>query len=441
MFQPARLFLTFSTIGVVAGLSKIHAASNGYDFTGSSRFAWAIAYILVLLTTAYSFGLPELPRSWRSAFAASALATGCAALAVSFLQLLTGDALLPRFVVFGTALCLDVVYPVASMLAKDRRDRAEQRDRVLLVSSNAAEDARALQCELDGPCEKPAHVVGAMTIDEAALRTSPLPLSRRAAELGATVIVLDRQAQADDEIVAQTACLHEKGLRVRSLSLFYDEWLGKLPVTELLRTSLFFDIGSLHRERYARLKRVLDLAIASLGMTFFLLVTPFVLIGNMVGNRGPLFYRQVRVGEGGFQFSILKFRTMRPGNGSQSNEWTTEDDPRITPFGHFLRRSHLDEVPQMVNIVRGQLSIVGPRPEQPRYVQELAAKLPFYDLRHLAKPGLTGWAQVKYGYAGSESDAIEKLQYEFYYLRHQGLMLDLRVVGRTFRSVFQRSGR
>ncbi len=180
---------------------------------------------------------------------------------------------------------------------------------------------------------------------------------------------------------------------------------------------------------------------ASLGMTFFLLVTPFVLIGNMVGNRGPLFYRQVRVGEGGFQFSILKFRTMRPGNGALSNEWTTEDDPRITPFGHFLRRSHLDEVPQMINIVRGQLSIVGPRPEQPRYVQELTAKLPFYDLRHLAKPGLTGWAQVKYGYAGSESDAIEKLQYEFYYLRHQGLMLDLRVVGRTLRSVFQRSGR
>lgn len=433
--------MAFATIGLVGGLSKIHAVAKGYDFTGSSRFAWAIAYILALLAAAYSFGLPEIPRSWRSAFATSAQATGCAAIVVSIMQLLTGDALLPRFVVFGTALCLVVVYSVASMLAADRRNQAEERDRVLLVSSHAGEEAGALDAELGGPCEKPAHLVGAMTIEDATPRSGTSPLVHRAIELRATVIVLDRQAQADDAIVAQTAQLHEKGMRVRSLSLFYDEWLGKLPITELLRTSLFFDIGSLHRERYARLKRILDLLIAVPGTVFFLLFIPWVALGNVVANRGPLFYRQVRVGEGGAEFSILKFRTMQPSGGSLSNEWTTENDPRITSFGHFLRRTHLDEVPQMLNIVRGHLSLVGPRPEQPRYVRELTEKLPFYNLRHLAKPGLTGWAQVKYGYAGSEIDAVEKLQYEFYYLRHQSLTLDLQVIGRTFRSVFRRSGR
>ena len=126
--------------------------------------------------------------------------------------------------------------------------------------------------------------------------------------------------------------------------------------------------------------------------------------------------------------------------GTLVNEWTTEDDPRITPFGRVLRATHLDELPQVVNILRGDLSVVGPRPEQPRYVEELTEKLPFYGLRHLVRPGLTGWAQVMYGYAGDEADALQKLQYEFFYLRHQGVALDLRIVGRTIRTVFGSQG-
>jgi lipopolysaccharide/colanic/teichoic acid biosynthesis glycosyltransferase len=132
---------------------------------------------------------------------------------------------------------------------------------------------------------------------------------------------------------------------------------------------------------------------------------------------------------------------MRAEPGVSNNEWTTEDDPRITPFGRILRRFHIDEIPQVLNIIKGDLSIVGPRPEQPQYVEELVAKLPFYSLRHLVRPGLTGWAQVKYGYAGSERDALEKLQYEFFYLRHQSLSMDTRVIVRTLRSVLRGQGR
>jgi lipopolysaccharide/colanic/teichoic acid biosynthesis glycosyltransferase len=130
---------------------------------------------------------------------------------------------------------------------------------------------------------------------------------------------------------------------------------------------------------------------------------------------------------------------MRPG--PESTEWTASGDPRVTPFGSWLRRTHLDELPQVINILRGHLSVVGPRPEQPRYVETLEAKLPFYRLRHLVRPGLTGWAQVKYPYGASEGDALEKLQYEFYYLRHQGLGLDFRILGRTLRAVVGRDGR
>ena len=151
---------------------------------------------------------------------------------------------------------------------------------------------------------------------------------------------------------------------------------------------------------------------------------PFVLLGNLFGNRGPLFYTQPRVGRGGVPFEIYKFRSMRD-DVAAPTDWTSEEDPRITRFGRILRITHLDELPQVWNIVRGDLSLVGPRPEQPRYVAELVEKLPFYDLRHIVRPGLTGWAQVKYGYAGDERDALEKLQYDFHYLRRQSLVFDL----------------
>jgi lipopolysaccharide/colanic/teichoic acid biosynthesis glycosyltransferase len=199
-----------------------------------------------------------------------------------------------------------------------------------------------------------------------------------------------------------------------------------------------FDIGEVHRQRYGRFKRVVDVAVALVGLVPLALVTPFVLVGNAVGNRGPLLFRQVRVGRNGVEFSILKFRSMVD---DDSGRWTDSADPRVTPFGRVLRRTHLDELPQVWNILRGDLSVVGPRPEQPKYVAELSEKLPFYNLRHLVRPGLTGWAQVKYGYASTETDALEKLQYEFYYLRHQRMSLDARIIARTVRHVVRGSGR
>ena len=147
------------------------------------------------------------------------------------------------------------------------------------------------------------------------------------------------------------------------------------------------------------------------------------------------------VGRNGTTFDILKLRTMRACAPEDSADWTAEHDLRVTPFGGLLRRTHLDELPQVINILRGDLSVVGPRPEQPQVVAEMSGKLPFYRLRHLVRPGLTGWAQVKYQYAGSEAETLEKLQYEFFYLRRQSLRLDLRIVARTVRSVVGQEGR
>jgi lipopolysaccharide/colanic/teichoic acid biosynthesis glycosyltransferase len=216
--------------------------------------------------------------------------------------------------------------------------------------------------------------------------------------------------------------------------------LGKLPISELERISLLFDINEIHRPLYARSKRFLDFLIAVIGLASMLVVAPAVAIVDLFGNRGPLFYRQPRVGKDGAIFTMHKFRTMRPDDSSAST-WTLDEDPRLGRVGRTLRRLHIDELPQMWNVLRRDLSIVGPRPEQPHYVETLAKTIPFYDVRHLVRPGITGWAQVNYDYGSSDIDALEKLQYEFFYLRHQNLSLDLRIIGRTLRTVFEDQGR
>lgn len=446
--RVARYLTLVGPLVVVLALSKVHAryvAHPQYDYTGSFRFAWSLAYVLLLALAAYGFGLPDLPRRRREVATALLGSSGAAALAISAVQLVVGDQLLPRFVVFGAAGLVAAAQWVAWRIATRGRDRDEERDRLVLVGGTG--DAAELVADLELAPERPAVVVAHLGADEAAgvpdRRTGDAkPLVEAVLRLRATVVVLDRSALLMPGVVDQAAVLHEAGLRVRTLLELYEEWLGKLPVGELERASLFFDIGEVHGRRYGRVKRLLDVMLGLAGMVPLALAVPFVALGNLLGNRGPLLYSQERVGMGGVSFSILKFRTMVPtGSDVIEADWTALDDPRVTRFGRLLRATHLDELPQVVNILRGDLSMVGPRPEQPRYVSELSAKLPFYGMRHLVRPGLTGWAQVKYGYAGDERDALEKLQYEFFYLRHQNLRLDLRVIGRTVRTVLGGIGR
>jgi lipopolysaccharide/colanic/teichoic acid biosynthesis glycosyltransferase len=426
------------TAAVVLALGKYHALYVGhYDYTGSFRFEWSFAYIALLCMTAYGVGLPDLARTAREAAISATASAGAAALSISVLQLLVGSAVLPRFVVFGAALALVPIYSALTVLSSGGRAREEERDRVVLVA--AADEAASLRDELAREPEQPAALVATLAVSEARSLESRLkPLLETVVRQRATVVVLDREAQADESIVGQAATLHEHGVRIRTLTLFYDEWLGKLPLTELERVSLMFDIGEIHRARYSRMKRLVDCTVALVGFGALAVVTPVVFLGNLVANRGPLLYRQPRVGRNGRVFDILKFRTM---TGSGDSQWTGERDPRVTRFGRWLRRAHVDELPQMLNILKGDLSTVGPRPEQLHYVRELLDKIPFYDLRHRVRPGLTGWAQVKYAYGASDSDAMEKLQYEFFYLRHQSLSLDARILGRTIRSVVARGGR
>lgn len=425
---------------VVVALGEIHAHFVGhYSFTGTARFGWVIGYVVLLELSVYLFGIPDVSDATSSAVLSTLGAAVAGAAGISLFQLVGGTLLLPRAVVLGSAVALFPIFLALTAVARAAERSGVGDDRVLAVLG--ADDAAALDRDLRRYPERPAKLVGVLTAAQASGNGGGTfgKLILEAALCRATVLVLGREAQADEGVVGQAATLHANGTRVRSLALFYDEWLGKLPLSELERTSLFFDIQELHAPRYARVKRVIDLLFGFVGVIALGPFCALVLVANLAGNRGPLFFRQQRVGKGGRDFTIVKFRTMPAG--VHDGVWTSLDDPRLGGVGRWMRRLHLDELPQAMNLLRGDLSLVGPRPEQPRYVAELTEKIPFYEVRHLVNPGLTGWAQVKFPYGASVRDALEKLQYEFFYLRHQGPLLDVRIIARTLRSLLRLQGR
>ena len=191
-----------------------------------------------------------------------------------------------------------------------------------------------------------------------------------------------------------------------------------------------------------RVRRLVDILVSILLCLVFFLLVPIVFVLNIFGNRGTLLYSQLRVGKDNKPFKIYKFRTMlSDDNADNFSEWTQAEDSRITAIGRLLRKLHIDEIPQVINVLKGEMTLVGPRPEQLKYVEKLSNEIPFYQMRHIVTPGITGWAQVKFHYGASVDDALQKIQYEFYYIRHQSLFLDIKVVARTLQILWRGFGR
>jgi exopolysaccharide biosynthesis polyprenyl glycosylphosphotransferase len=185
----------------------------------------------------------------------------------------------------------------------------------------------------------------------------------------------------------------------------------------------------------------LDLSISLLALPWILLVFPLIAVAIKLNSSGPVFYRQVRSGLGGNTFQILKFRTMYiDAEKDGKARWAAKDDPRITQVGRFLRKLRLDELPQIINILQGDMSLIGPRPERPEFVAQLEKEIPHYCTRLLVPPGLTGWAQVKYSYGNSVEDALIKLQYDVYYVRHWSVWMDIYILFQTVGVVLRAKG-
>jgi lipopolysaccharide/colanic/teichoic acid biosynthesis glycosyltransferase len=179
----------------------------------------------------------------------------------------------------------------------------------------------------------------------------------------------------------------------------------------------------------------LEIVISIIGLAIGLVIAPLILLGNLIGNRGKFFYTQERIGKNGIPFKILKLRTMINNAEANGAVFTTINDSRITAFGKFLRKTRIDEIPQFFNILKGEMGVIGPRPERPVFVCEIAERMPFYETRHVIKPGLTGWAQVNYSYGETIDDSLIKLQYDLYYIKHRSIFLDINIVLKTLSTV------
>jgi exopolysaccharide biosynthesis polyprenyl glycosylphosphotransferase len=311
--------------------------------------------------------------------------------------------------------------------------------RVLVIGTSSSADAVADAIEVEG--NTPFTVVGAVDDepDDTARLGSVAELTRIIDEQRPELIVLtdgDSSAKALDRLLDAPA----SGLKLVGQAHFFDHAFGRIPLADL-KPTWFMSIFHLWQRPYTRFaKRTFDVVCASVLLVF---AAPFMLVaaGLVRLTPGPVVYRQTRVGERGRHFTMLKFRTMRADAEAPGPAFAQREDPRVTRVGRVLRRTHIDELPQLWNVLRGDMSIVGPRPERPEFIPTLEEAVPFFTRRLLVKPGITGWAQLRHDYASDVNGAAEKLSYDLWYLRHRNLVVDLAICVKTFASVLARPGR
>lgn len=232
-----------------------------------------------------------------------------------------------------------------------------------------------------------------------------------------------------------------KGVAVEEATGMYERIAGKIPVANLKPSWMIFNTGFQVSRRKLLQKRLFSIVISSFLLLLCAPVFPLLALLIKLDSRGPVFYRQERVGENGRIFTLYKFRSMfQDAEKGTGPVWSHPSDRRVTRVGRILRRLRLDELPQLYNVLRGDMSLVGPRPERPHFVKELSSLIAFYELRHSVKPGLTGWAQIHFEYGNSVQDAVEKLQYDLFYIKNMSALLDLAILFETFKTVLVRRG-
>jgi sugar transferase (PEP-CTERM system associated) len=245
-----------------------------------------------------------------------------------------------------------------------------------------------------------------------------------------------REAMPVRELLDLRLC----GVVIENSSSLMERLSGKLPLDGLNPSVLIFTEGFRMSTSQQLFRRLLSFAVSFVALIICLPFLPLIILAVRLSSPGPIFFSQTRVGQRGRLFTALKFRTMRTDSETNGAVWAAKDDPRVTRIGRYLRNTRLDEIPQLWNVLRGDMAFVGPRPERPEFVQWLSKEIPFYDLRHMIRPGITGWAQVRYRYGASLEETKRKLEYDLYYVKHQSIGLDLLIMFETIKTIILRRG-
>ena len=307
----------------------------------------------------------------------------------------------------------------------------EMPNRVVLVGDGPA--ASEIEQGIIGNPQFGYAVVAHLTED--VVSQSPQVIDAAIREHRANLVVVPRELKRRSAVAPKLYALFGQGISVIDLDSFYETIMRKVPLADIEETWLLENIEAAAKF-YDQLKHAFEFLFAL--MIALILLPVEILIGILVKltSRGPAIYRQVRTGKNGREFTLYKFRTMRMNAEANGAQWAVKNDGRVTSLGRVLRSSHLDELPQLVNIIRGDLSFVGPRPERPEIIKKLKEQIPFYEIRLLVAPGITGWAQIHYRADLNLEDVKQKLQYDIYYLKNRSLILDIAVVLKTLKLFF-----
>lgn len=232
-----------------------------------------------------------------------------------------------------------------------------------------------------------------------------------------------------------------KGKTIIDFYRFYESTTGKIPVSLIGEHWFLENVLELDKRKFEQIKRIVDISLAILFFIPLIMLAPFVALAIILTSKGNVLYKQKRVGKNGKIFEIIKFRSMTKDAEKDGAKWAEKKDKRVTFVGNILRKTRIDELPQIINVLKGTLSFIGPRPERPEFISDLSEKIPHYKMRHIVKPGLSGWAQINFPYGASTNDSMQKLQYDLYYIKNRSLILEAIIILKTIMTVLRREGR
>src|SRR5918992_1495842 len=392
---------------------------------------------------------PRLSADLRELFARILQALGASALLLAAIYLLVPALILGRGVFAISALLVGLVVVGWRVAFAWAARRVGPRERLLLVGTNPA--AVALARELHERREDlGVHIVGFVDPD-------PSRVGEPVINPGVIGTIEDIpaivRARAVDRVVVSLADARGRlpmdkllemklaGVTFDHLASVYEEYIGKIAVENLRPSWLIFSAGFRKTRLLLVVKRLVDIAVAFIGLVLAAPILTLLAIAVKLSSPGPVLYKQARVGQQGRIFHVFKLRSMRAdAEAGTGAVWARRNDDRVTPIGRWMRRTRLDEIPQLWNVLTGNMSFVGPRPERPEFVRLLTERIPFYGQRHVVKPGLTGWAQVRYTYGASVEDTIEKLQYDLYYIKNLSIPFDFFIIFETVKTVIKGAG-
>ncbi len=448
--RTSLLLLIVDIVALILCFNIAHWARLGWWIDGF--FSWAMAWPLTLvLVGLYVFDAyqPSTQTPVVRFVARTVMGIGAAGVLISLFVYLAGywgkDLLFGRGI-FSMALLL---YMPSAAFTRYMADRWEHRRATRLRWLVLGAGERAALLYNDYRASGLAWDILFVPSDDEERATSKLPLAPFTVEQftaepahGYTAVVITADPPLSDELVKRLMEVRFRGTRIYDLTGFYENIWFKVPVMHMRSGWFVFSEGFelLHNPVGLRVKRLLDVAVAVAMLLITSPLLPFIALVVRFSGRGPVIFRQRRRGENGEDFTVYKFRTMIEG-AQRDGAWTFQNDPRITRVGGVLRLFRLDELPQLINVIRGDMSFIGPRPEAVELSELYEREIPFYQLRYMVKPGITGWAQVMYRYGSSVEDAREKLQYDLYYIKSYSLLLDLIILLKTLRVVLLGRGR